>query len=85
MERDLPGQRSGEAQAISVEDRSGLRADILHGESVSDMRLPQLVSTVAAEPGEQGVAQQGQVRTPIVWGQGINHPMKTIHDYPTSI
>jgi len=51
--------------------RSGPQADIPHGEPVSDIRLPQLVSTVAADPGEQGGTQQGRVRTPIVWRQGI--------------
>ena len=55
----------GGAQSISVEDssnivRSGPRAD-----------LPQLGSTAAADPEEQGEAQQGRVRTPIVWGQGM--------------
>ena len=50
---------TGEAQSISVEDSSGIvrsepRADILHGKTVSDMRLPQLVSTVAVVPGKQG-------------------------------
>ncbi len=64
MERDLSGNSSGIV-------RNGPRADIPHGKPVSDMRLPQLVSTVAAEPGEQGGTQQGRVRAPIVWGQGI--------------
>jgi hypothetical protein len=54
---------TGEAQSISVEDSSGIvrsepRADIQHGKTVSDMRLPQLVRTVAVVPGEQGGTQQ---------------------------
>jgi hypothetical protein len=70
------GTETGEAQSISVEDssgivRSGPRADIPHGEPVSDIRLPLLVNTVVAEYSARASTQQGRVRTPIVWGQGI--------------
>ena len=51
---------------------------------VSDAMVPIVAVNVAAESREQGGTQQGRVRTPVVWGQGIPlRPAVTIRR-PTS-
>ena len=60
--------------------RGGPRTEEPRGERASDMMLPQVVIAVAAEFREEGGTQQGQIRTPLVWGEGIPlRPSRTIH------
>jgi hypothetical protein len=61
------GTETGKAQSISGADsssivRSGPRTEIPQEEPQSDMRLPQMGSTVTADHGEQGGTQQGQLK-----------------------
>ena len=51
--------------------RSGPRAEPPLAVPVSKAMVPIVAVTVAAESREQGGTQQGRVRTPVVWGQGI--------------
>ena len=46
-------------------------SDIVRSEPRAEAMVPIVAVTVAAESREQGGTQQGRVRTPVVWGQGI--------------
>jgi hypothetical protein len=59
-----------EATAASVKDTSDSGSAPLEDPTSGEMRS-RSIGVVVAESGDQGVTQQGRVRTPVVWGQGI--------------
>ena len=59
--------RTGSADIVE----SGPRAEPPRAVPVSDAMVPIVAVNVAAESREQGGTQQGRIRIPLVWGQGI--------------